>query len=539
MNERTGHVWLVGMPGAGKSETGTALARRLGFPFVDLDREIERRAGRTIGEIFEQEGEAAFRELERSAMCTAADGPRAVLSTGGGAVIAEENRRLMRRTGFVLALEVDEATARARLAGSPTVRPLLVEPDAWARLAAERGPLYASVADAWVHGHAPSGSPEPVAGWIANMLEHEWVFPHTAVPVSVEGREHEVIIGADFLRDRRLRMRIPEARPGGMAFLLADQRVSDLYLEPVARAAEEVGWQAIHLPVPDGEQAKTIAVAEALYRQLALREAQREDLVVALGGGSTGDLAGFVAATYLRGMPVVQIPTTLLAMVDAAIGGKTAVNLPAGKNLVGAFHQPVAVLADVGTLATLPEGEFRSGLGEVAKYALAFDGGLFELLERETGRLLETDPPSEVLGDIVLRCVRIKAEIVSRDERDAGERLHLNYGHTLGHALERLDRFAGRSHGEAVSIGMVFAARLAERLQVANPGLVDRHVRLLEPLGLPTGAPLPDSGEILDAMRMDKKRRGALRFVLLEDVGRPAVVADVPDDVVAATLEAM
>jgi 3-dehydroquinate synthase len=228
-------------------------------------------------------------------------------------------------------------------------------------------------------------------------------------------------------------------------------------------------------------------------------------------------------------------------MVDAAIGGKTAVNLPAGKNLVGAFHQPVCVLADVAILESLPEGEFRSGLGEVAKYALAFDRGLIELLERSTGGLLGTDRMAmrELLTDVVLRCVRIKAEVVSSDERDDADRLFLNYGHTLGHALERLEDFRGHSHGEAVSIGCVFAARLAERLGVARPGLVERHVRLLEPLGLPTGGPLPSANEVLSAMRMDKKRRGALRFVLLEDVGKPKMVSDVPDEAVVETLEAM
>jgi 3-dehydroquinate synthetase len=217
------------------------------------------------------------------------------------------------------------------------------------------------------------------------------------------------------------------------------------------------------------------------------------------------------------------------------------VNLHAGKNLVGAFHQPALVLADVSALVTLPEREFRSGLGEVAKYALAYDEGLMDLLERETGRLIGPVVSSswDLLREIVLRCARIKARVVSEDERDAAGRLHLNYGHTLGHALERLDGFKGRSHGEAVAIGMVFAARLAERLGTAEPGLVGRHLRLLEPLGLPTGGPLPDARDVLDAMRMDKKRRGALRFVLLEDVGRPVIVTDVPDEVVVETLEAM
>jgi 3-dehydroquinate synthase len=541
MTRPVGHVFLIGMPGSGKTTVGRALAGLLRVPFVDLDREIEGAAGRTIPEIFESDGEPGFRELERTALAAAADGPASVVATGGGAVLSDVNRAVMRRTGLVLHLDVAEEAARGRLAKSRTVRPMLTDDGAWSRLAAERRPIYHGIADAsFQETRSKPRPPEKVAATLAGYVEARSASA-TAVPVDAAGGTYDVLVGEELLFDPALRLRLPAARPGGMAFVVADQKVSDLSLEPVARALEEAGWQPLHLPVPEGERAKTLAVAEALYRQLAVRQAQREDLIVALGGGATGDLAGFVAATYLRGMPVLQVPTTLLAMVDAAIGGKTAVNLPAGKNLVGAFHQPVGVIADVGTLSALPEEEFRSGLGEVAKYALAFDRGLPDLLEQQTGRLIEADrrDQGEVLVDLVTRCVRIKAEVVSEDERDAAGRLHLNYGHTLGHALERLDGFEGRSHGEAVSLGMVFAARLSERTGVAKAGLLDRHVRLLDPLGLPVGGPLPAAGEILDAMRMDKKRRGALRFVLLEDVGRPVIAGDVPDEVVVETLEAM
>jgi 3-dehydroquinate synthase len=235
----------------------------------------------------------------------------------------------------------------------------------------------------------------------------------------------------------------------------------------------------------------------------------------------------------MRGVPFVQVPTTLTAQVDAAIGGKAAVNLPEGKNLVGAFHQPVAVLADVSTLRTLADRDFRSGLAEVAKYGLTLDLGLLERLERDPGSLLARDPG--VLEDVVARCVRAKAGVVAVDERDAGTRLVLNYGHTLGHALERLDAFAGRTHGEAISIGMMFAARLSAAL--GNADLVARHARLLTSLGLETGGPLPPADEVIAAMRMDKKYRGGIRFVVLEDVGRPVVVDAVSEDLVRATLE--
>jgi 3-dehydroquinate synthase len=229
------------------------------------------------------------------------------------------------------------------------------------------------------------------------------------------------------------------------------------------------------------------------------------------------------------------VPTTLTAQVDAAIGGKTGVNIPEGKNLVGAFHQPVAVLADVATLVTLPDRAFRSGLAEIAKYALTLDPELLELLERDPSPLLEREP--QVLEEVVTRCVRAKAAVVAADERDTGRRLVLNYGHTLGHALERQDAFAGRTHGEAISAGMVFAARLSEAFGRGTPGLAARHVRLLASLGLETDATLPPAEEIVSAIRMDKKYRGGARFVLLEDVGRPFVEEAVADELLRTTLE--
>jgi 3-dehydroquinate synthase len=352
------------------------------------------------------------------------------------------------------------------------------------------------------------------------------------VSVPVPGRPYEVTVGAGVLEtaDRHL----PPLPRAERAFVVADAPVAERYLEPLASGLRAAGLQVVHIGVPEGEEAKSLAVYAAVLRQLAVQEAHRDDLVVALGGGAVGDLAGFVAATYMRGVPFLQVPTTLTAQVDAAIGGKTGVNLPEGKNLVGAFHQPVAVLADVGTLASLPERAYRSGLAEVAKYALTLDTGLLERLERDPGPVLARDPGA--LEDLVARCVRAKAGVVAADERDTGARLVLNYGHTLGHALERLEAFRGRSHGEAIAVGMRFAARLSERMGLAREGLAARHVRLLASLGLETAGELPSAGEILGAMRMDKKYAGGLRFVLLEDVGRPRVVEDVPTELVVAVL---
>ena len=353
------------------------------------------------------------------------------------------------------------------------------------------------------------------------------------VTVAVAERAYDVSIGPDLLS--RAGELLPDLPAAERAFVVADAPVAERYLAPLGRGFETRGLGVVHLGVPEGEQAKSLQVMTALQRQLATQEAHRDDPVVALGGGAVGDLAGFVAATYMRGVPFVQVPTTLLAQVDAAIGGKTGVNLPEGKNLVGAFHQPVAVLADVDTLGTLPERAYRSGLAEIAKVAFTLDLDLLDELETDTSPLLERDPGT--LEREVARCVGAKAGVVAMDERDAGRRLVLNYGHTLGHALERLDAFAGRTHGEAISIGMVFAARLAEAAGRAPGGLAARHARLLASLGLDTDGPLPPAEEILASMRLDKKFRGGMRFVLLEDVGRPYVDDGVSPARVLAGLE--
>jgi 3-dehydroquinate synthase len=355
------------------------------------------------------------------------------------------------------------------------------------------------------------------------------------VKVDVPGRVYDVVIGSRVLAEAGAHL--PPLPRAEKAFVVADHTVADLYLEPLSAGLSRRGLRPIHLGIPEGEEAKSLQMATVLYRQLATQEAHRDDVLVALGGGAPGDLTGFVAATYMRGVPFVQVPTTLTAQVDAAIGGKTAVNLPEGKNLVGAFHQPIGVIADVTTLSTLPERGYRSGLAEVAKYALTLDTELLGLLEGELGSVLGRDPST--LERLVARCVRAKAGVVAADERDAAARLILNYGHTLGHALERLEAFQGRSHGEAISVGMVFAARVAESTGLASPGLAARHTRLLKSLGLEPDRVLPPADRVLGAMRLDKKYVGGVRFVLLEDVGRPRIVEDVPEDLVRATLEEM
>jgi 3-dehydroquinate synthase len=355
------------------------------------------------------------------------------------------------------------------------------------------------------------------------------------VSVPIPGRAYDVVIGRGVVADAAATL--PDLGKAAQAFVVADRAVADAWFPPLQQALRARGLHTVLLAVPSGEEAKGLQVFQTLQHQLATQEAHRDDLVVALGGGTTGDLAGFVASTYMRGVPFVQVPTTLTAQVDAAIGGKTAVNLPEGKNLVGTFYQPIAVLCDVDALATLSDRDYRSGLAEIAKYGLTLELELLDQLERDPAPVLVREP--DALEPLVTRCVAAKARTVAADETDLGARLFLNYGHTLGHALERLDAFQGRSHGEAIAIGMVFAARLAEERGLAADGLAARTVRLLTSLGLETAGALPPADDVVRAFRMDKKFHGGVRFVLLEEVGRPVLVDDVAEDQVRAVLAEM
>jgi 3-dehydroquinate synthase len=323
-----------------------------------------------------------------------------------------------------------------------------------------------------------------------------------------------------------------------------------VFAPPVAHLADRAGRAlarlglAVHpLEVPAGEDAKRLEVVAGIYERLARVPTHRADPVVAVGGGATTDAAGFAAATWLRGVPLVNLPTTLLGMVDAAIGGKTGVDLPAGKNLVGAFHQPVAVVADLDALAGLPPVELRSGLAEVAKAGLVGDPDLVAALAAAAGPAAAGDP--DALAPLVEAAVRVKAAVVGADEREAptaggrASRLILNYGHTLGHALERLAGYQGLRHGEAVALGMVFAARVAEAVGLTAPGLARGHVELLRALGLPVGAVRLDPEEVLAAMATDKKHHRGLRLVLLREVGRPMVVPAPDREVLVAAIRSL
>jgi 3-dehydroquinate synthase len=306
------------------------------------------------------------------------------------------------------------------------------------------------------------------------------------------------------------------------ALIVTDRHLDGLSIPAAYRSAlQDVGITADTSAVPAGEPSKSLAQAERLYDELAARAADRHTLIVALGGGVVGDLAGFVAATYCRGLPLVMVPTSLLAQVDSSIGGKVGVNHPRAKNLIGAFYQPRGVWIDIAALGTLPDREFRCGLAEIVKYGVIKSPDLFAFLEQNAGEILGRNPSA--LEHVILESCRIKAAVVARDEREEGEdRAMLNFGHTIGHAIESVAGYDGPYlHGEAVAVGMVAESRLAERLGWITNDVVDRQIKLLERFGLPRSAPGLDLGELVAAMRRDKKNRvGRIRFVLPHSIGR-------------------
>ncbi len=525
---------LVGLPGSGKSAAGRRLAHRRDAQFIDLDEAIEAAAGRPIPAIFTEEGESGFRARERAAILALGPADRAaglarVIATGGGAPVEPRNRWHLYRGRFTAWLDAPPEILAQRLRHSPVPRPLFAgrEPIATMRqLAAARERFYAPALR--VNGISGVGS-------IVSTLERHLddPLPDGAVLLRAEtplGR-HEIGDG--------------NAVAGVMAALAAlDARRAILVSEPraweVAGAPLAAGLAAAGIPVeqillPSGEAAKRLSVVEGAARELARLRAERTDPLVAIGGGALGDTAGFLAATWLRGVPVVHVPTTLVAQVDSSIGGKTAVDLPEGKNLVGAFHQPAANVTDIRHLRTLDGRDLRAAFGEVVKMGALGDERLLELLETDGPALAAGAASifaSGAMAEVVERCAWAKIEVVMADEREQGGRISLNLGHSLGHAIEAAAAFSGILHGEAVAYGLRAACRIAVEVGTASVERAERIEALLDRLDLATTPLDLDPGAVLAALGTDKKHRGGrLRWVLPTDTGW-VVRVDVPDEAV-------
>ncbi len=541
------NIYLTGFSGSGKTTVGKQVAVMTGWRYRDTDDEIVAATGRAIEDIFRDDGEAAFRQLERSILESVSHGERQVVSTGGGIVTDERNRRTMASTGIIVCLEARADTIYRRLTGpdethdEQVVRPLLQDSDPLRRvisLKAERQPLYALAQ--WTV-HTDDLSVNEAASEVVRARDmfsnRELSGPahdaDLAATVRTSSGDYPVWVGWGL--SQTVGERVKTLIDPGAAYVITDNFVHR-HARTVQMSMEAAGIPSHIFVMEAGERHKSLDTLAHIYRWLAERKAERGHLIVAVGGGVVGDVAGYAAATYLRGMPVVQAPTTLVAMMDAAVGGKTAVDLPEGKNLVGAFKQPEFVLADVEALATLPERALVSGWAEAIKHALILDEPLLRVFEENAESIGSLEP--ETASDALRRSVAIKADVVSRDERETlGIRALLNYGHTTAHALEAVTGYERYLHGEAVSIGMMAAADISNRMGLLSDADVQRQRSVLEAYGLPLTYRDVDSAAIREAMSMDKKTVGGrIRWVLLDGIGHAVTRSDVPSEFIDRAL---
>jgi 3-dehydroquinate synthase len=515
------YIFLVGPPGVGKSTLAPVLAAELAAAVVEIDRVIERRTRKRNKDTIDHDGMERFRDLETRVLDTLQATPAwTVVDTGGGTSLRPANRARMRELGLIVGLRASLSRITAGIAATLDKRPTMpFTPGERARHALrdpERRAAYADVDVTFdVDGATTEQTAQAIVAWlaVARGLRVDVGGEH---PYPIVIRAGAIDALGDYLADRGWHGRVA----------LVSERIAAERLAPRARASlESAGLDVTTITAPSGEPAKSLGAVAALWRAFADAGIARDGGVVALGGGALGDAAGFAAATYLRGVRVAQVPTTLLAMVDAAIGGKTAIDIPAGKNLVGAFHQPDAVLADLTALETLPRRQRASGVAEIVKSAFIVDRESVAQVERAIPGLLRAETGAALTA--IALAVEVKASVVTADPREQGLRALLNFGHTMGHAYEAAGRYRA-SHGEAVAIGLVFACALAERLELVPTQIRTDMERLLTKAGLPIRARIPAAAWGLLA-RDKKVRAGKVRWILPRRIGRFSEVTDVPD----------
>lgn len=523
MHNKNKNIILTGFMGTGKTTVGRTLAAQLGYDFVDTDQLIESRIGMTIAEFFKEKGEPAFRKMESDLARELAVQEGLVISTGGRFMLDGSNAAVLGQTGRVFCLVATPEEILKRVENDHNVRPLLQVPNPLehiVELLQQRKKEYGHFSQYVTSEKNPEAVAQDLAGVIAGGQDMR-------VPITASSERYELIVGGGLLPFVKQLAEID-----GPVAVITDDTVGPLY-------AQSCGSVDVVISVPPGRQHKTMATAQSICEQLIAAGFDRSGTIIALGGTVISELAGFVAATYMRGVDCVQCPTSLLAMVDTSIGGKTGVDLPQGKNLIGAFKQPKAVIADVATLPSLSSEAFASGMAEVVKHSLIADPDLLEKIEGgqwkpEAGF---SQPPLAELQALVARAIQVKINIIQEDPFEEGRRTILNLGHTFANAIEKVSAYTVR-HGEAVAMGLIAAANLSARLGYCSAALQDRIEKVLASAGLPTrvlGNLTPQA--LLAAMSGDKKRTaGRLRFVLLRDVGDVFVADDVPEPGVLETL---
>jgi shikimate kinase / 3-dehydroquinate synthase len=517
------NLYIYGQPGSGKTTVGMLIAHRMGWHFIDTDKFIENEAGLPIAEIFHQKGEAEFRVREKVLLSDLVKSTRTVIALGGGTLVEDENRVLVESSGAVVCLVCEPEIILRRMGDELNARPLLVGVGPLERLKAllaKRAALYASFP---LTLDTTNLAPEDVAKKVQLL---SGIFRLEAM-----GGGYDVIVNRGLLG--RLAAELEERKLGAPFVIVSDDNVAPLYAQPILEALAPLGI-ASSIVLKAGEATKCLRTAEMIYSNLFEGKMERRGTLLALGGGVVTDIAGYAAATYMRGIPWVALPTSLMGMVDAAIGGKTAVDLPQGKNLVGSFYPPAMVLADLNTLATLPRQELRMGMAEVVKSAMVGDSKLLVMIEG-----LGSEIAPEKLDGIVRRAGRVKIRVVEEDPFERrGPREALNFGHTIGHALEAWSNYK-IPHGEAVAIGMVAESKLAEKIGVAEPGLSDTLATLLTRLSLPIRYEAP-AEKVLEHVGADKKRRGGRnKWALPIVAGKVRVGLEVSDEDVLQSLKSI
>jgi shikimate kinase / 3-dehydroquinate synthase len=517
------NVVITGFMGTGKSTVGRRVARLLGRSFVDMDTLIEERAGKPIPTIFASEGEARFREMEAGLCVELGQRGGLIIATGGGALVDPANRAALADGALAICLGCRDDVLIERLGGGES-RPMLAADDTQRRiweLLRKRRTAYQQIP---FHIETAERTPEELAEAIATLVESD----ASAQWVRGERFRYPVLVGPGVRHHLGALMAVRGF--GQRVAVVSNETVAPLYLPEVMRSLQASGLAPFEVRLPDGETHKTLDTVAHLYDAFVDQGLDRSGAVVAVGGGVLTDTAGFAAATYMRGVPTVMVPTSLLGMVDASVGGKVAVDRAQGKNLVGAFHQPVLVVADTETLSTLPGVQRRAGLAETIKAGIIGDPELFAAFENDT---------APDLAWAVERAIAVKIAIVEEDPEEHGVRATLNLGHTFGHAFERLAGYR-LAHGLAVSMGMVAAAHLGEIMELCQADTRIRIERALARHDLPTIYSDHPPECVLEAMRSDKKRRGgSLRLIVPRRIGEVTVEDNVSDGNILAALERM
>lgn len=540
-------IFLTGLPGSGKSSVSRRMAAMLGWNFIDTDDLLAEQGGVPVGQLLTELGEERFRQLESAMLRTAADSEKVVIATGGGVVISAANREFMREHGLTVYLQVSVETAWQRIqqhlqhSGVSVIRPLVVGDDGPQRLRR----LYETRKNWYEEAPAHIDTEQHTPELLAQRLV---AYALTAGLLATPGAPREVITQqlltstsqgvVEWGGLRQLPATLRSYELPRRLFIVTDSAVGALYTRPLQDVLEEDGFQPRLFTIPAGEASKSFACFQQIIDWLVQQKAEQKEALLALGGGVVGDLAGFAASCYQRGVPLIQVPTTLLAQVDSAIGGKTGINHALGKNLIGAFYQAKLIYADPAFLLTLPERVYREGWAEIIKYAMILDAELFTILEEQVSALLARD--AGLLSAIIARCMRMKMDIVQRDERDGGLRNILNYGHTFGHALEAVTAYGTWLHGEAVAIGMEVAARIAVASGLLSQEDAMRQRNLVQAFGLPVQCAGVDIEAVMQAMQRDKKvRAGTMRWVLLTGIGHADVFSNIDTSIAREAIAAV